>query len=988
MIRLIGLVKISLSHAIGRKVLDFHEFHTLISEVETIINTRPISAVDPEYNPNASNVALRPIDFISPQVTANYPPSYDPSDCNWCDKESTEEALNKLYQFTAHIRDQFWIKFAHDYLNTLREVNRHFHQQSKFTDTLPEPGNVVLVEEENIPLNCWKVGIITELNVSDDKCIRTAKVKVPSGRILNRPLCQLYPLEIQIGDPKTIQPNPANSEASTTGNQPASIEQRYNLRPRQKVSKSFFVLALCACFVLGATATECLSTQDLTLIYAENCTSSGFAVFQRPNDSYCWQHIDCGIYHLKDYSKLPGSDHHICSDPCICPAWADDCTFYEYSLGDAEKKSLLNLINDEAPHENDAIVYLIQLHDGTDHVIRQLHLVKEDAVDDILCFGNGSTYNGPPTFCAANRTCDVNASKLCFVHHHEIVFAVTQNGKIPIKAWKTLPAICEDGKITLNNSANLRRVQIQSGNSYTVFMPNTSQLIMELPTALVSASREFEITYWNNHEAHNITHVVCPAIDYCLQIKPSVSPSIAICIICVIFLPGVIAEGEDLSLTAKSQECTVNSHGFASCKISEITQFTASTSRTSTLLMNYEGRPLGSIKITPEVHLTCQKMTHHFTRIVNMKTTSVKICGGKSLCSGYDCAQSTTQITVPSLGVANTLPGNTFCVESCGGWFCKCWTAGEACIYYRNFASPADPRPIEIFSCDGWHTNLILNVTITTQQSTTNRIITLQEGHSAEINKIKISALDVNPEVTPPTTNQVFLNTGKTIAVLNDVGTSAANLFKCDNLAAANNFNNCSLDEACKCHPADGIISCAFNVRQQCYSTIPAHPRLQLTIQEFTLFAAIDMNACSAEVHKLEGCSSCPEGAVADITCTTDFGAAEAHVLCDDMSFPLQCSKNGHFQKITLFFNEVNVNIECSLKCPSKATKIKLEATLKKSTFINTWSKIQTDVQGEPPLFPALLQAASQFLQSSYIYLLVTLGIAAVIAILLLKFLI
>uniref|UniRef100_A0AC35FQ69 Kinesin-like protein unc-104 n=1 Tax=Panagrolaimus sp. PS1159 TaxID=55785 RepID=A0AC35FQ69_9BILA len=958
-----------------------------------------------------------------------------------------EKVLNKLYQFTAHIRDQFWNKFAHDYLNQLREANTHFHKQSKFTEILPKPGSVVLVEEDNIPLNGWKLGVIVALNESEDNCVQTAKVKVPSGRILNRPLCQLYPLEVQVNDPATIQKTPAESESTNDNSTPSeSIQPRYNFRPRQKVSKTFFVLALCACL-------------------------------------------------------LPGNDNHICTDTCKCPAWADDCSFYESSLSEVEKKSLLHLINDDAPHENDAIVHIIQFPDGSDHIIRQLNLIKEDALDDIICFGSGQTFNGPPNFCA-NRTCDSNASKLCLIQHHELVFAAVHNGKIPIKAWKTLerppkiptfhpqpqlPASCEDGKIFLNNTENIRRVQVQSGNSYTVFIPNSTNLIMELPTALVTASREFKLTYWNKHESYNITDVICPTIDYCTQIKPcwfctaellnpecrpvksilmisnlisllyiilhklckkrrrnrrkssslplfikrknsdenifvrfrklstgAVLPTISICIICIILLPSIEADGEDLSLTAKSQECTVNSHGFASCKISEVTQLTISTAKTSTLLINYEGRPLGSIKIIPEVHLTCQKMTQHYTRIVDIKTASLKICGGRSLCSGNECAMATSDLRVPAFGTANNLPGNTFCHESCGGWFCKCVTWGEACLYFRNYASPADPRTIEVFSCDGFHTTLILNVTITTQQSSTNRLLTLQEGHSAEINKIKISALDINPEDSPPPQHSLYLNTGKTIAVLNYVGASAANLLQSSDIAAATEFKNCTLQQACKCHPADGIASCsclentvllkllndnALPILQNKHwlrptednnviVDIPAHPRIQISIKEFSLFAAIDMNSCSATVHKIEGCSSCLEGAIADITCTTDFGQAEGHVVCSDMSFPLQCHKSGYFQKVTLFFNKVNVDEECELRCPSKVAKINFHATLKKSTFVNPWSKIVADVQSEPPLITAIIEAVSHFVQSSYTYMPITLGIAAVVALLLLKFLI
>jgi hypothetical protein len=111
--RLIGLVKINLRHAIGRRILNIDEFHTFVSEVESIVNSRPITPVDNEFDPNstASPLALRPVDFINPYyhpTTPKVDPEYN-SDPDFLLTQSTESKLRLLYQKTASLRQSFSI---------------------------------------------------------------------------------------------------------------------------------------------------------------------------------------------------------------------------------------------------------------------------------------------------------------------------------------------------------------------------------------------------------------------------------------------------------------------------------------------------------------------------------------------------------------------------------------------------------------------------------------------------------------------------------------------------------------------------------------------------------------------------------------------------------------------------------------------------------------------------------------------------------------
>ncbi len=60
----------------------------------------------------------------------------------------------------------------------------------------PTIGEVFPAKDADRPRGAWKMGRIMEINISKDKEIRSAKVKLPSKRLVSRPINPLYPLEI------------------------------------------------------------------------------------------------------------------------------------------------------------------------------------------------------------------------------------------------------------------------------------------------------------------------------------------------------------------------------------------------------------------------------------------------------------------------------------------------------------------------------------------------------------------------------------------------------------------------------------------------------------------------------------------------------------------------------------------------------------------------------------------------------------------------
>ncbi|VDN83739.1 unnamed protein product, partial [Brugia pahangi] len=73
----------------------------------------------------------------------------------------------------------------------------------------PIEGEVVLLDEPHAPRGTWKLARIKKLNVANDGYVRSAQIETSSGKLLNRPVSTLYPLEVTPEEQSTPE-NPAN----------------------------------------------------------------------------------------------------------------------------------------------------------------------------------------------------------------------------------------------------------------------------------------------------------------------------------------------------------------------------------------------------------------------------------------------------------------------------------------------------------------------------------------------------------------------------------------------------------------------------------------------------------------------------------------------------------------------------------------------------------------------------------------------------------
>ena len=201
--RINGLIKNCCRKALGRKILQEDDFRVFISEVEAVLNCRPIIPVTDDLD----SFVLRPIDFIYPGAMPGLPNHNNPDDDDTYLPKNVESAekLLEIWNKKSNTINKFWDIWAVEYLNILRERTQFHRQNNKnIIKALPKVNEIVMIQEDDMVKGTWKIGKIVEV-ISP----RRIAVKLPNGNIVHRPPSLLYSLEV---------PKEAESEANEETN--------------------------------------------------------------------------------------------------------------------------------------------------------------------------------------------------------------------------------------------------------------------------------------------------------------------------------------------------------------------------------------------------------------------------------------------------------------------------------------------------------------------------------------------------------------------------------------------------------------------------------------------------------------------------------------------------------------------------------------------------------------------------------------------------
>ena len=246
--RMIRSTKRCLRKAIGRARLTYDELLTVVTEVEMVINSRPLTYVSSDD----LQEPLTPSHFLTGRRTLSLPDSLCYGrDVEEDDVELAHDHLTKRMIHLNVVLNQFWRRWSQEYLLELRES----HRRQTGTDNPIEVavGDIVLVHGDQ-PRAFWKLAQVKELIKGRDGKSRAAILSVSSekGRttVLQRPIQLLYPLEIRrnmeepaqsvpsepISDHKRSVPNPETEtriENDKEDTEPRMLESATYGRPKR-----------------------------------------------------------------------------------------------------------------------------------------------------------------------------------------------------------------------------------------------------------------------------------------------------------------------------------------------------------------------------------------------------------------------------------------------------------------------------------------------------------------------------------------------------------------------------------------------------------------------------------------------------------------------------------------------------------------------------------------------------------------------------------
>jgi len=171
-------VKFHLKRIVGDTLLTYEEFNTLLTQIEAILNSRPLTSCTDD--PEDLNV-LTPGHFIM-----GCPPTTIP--------EPSTEAIKvshlSRWQLIRQMTERFWTRWSKECLQRYQAI----YKWTESTQPIRE-GSIVLVLDERYPPTKWPLGLVLKIHPGRDGKTRVVTVRTQTST-LTRPIVKLCPLPI------------------------------------------------------------------------------------------------------------------------------------------------------------------------------------------------------------------------------------------------------------------------------------------------------------------------------------------------------------------------------------------------------------------------------------------------------------------------------------------------------------------------------------------------------------------------------------------------------------------------------------------------------------------------------------------------------------------------------------------------------------------------------------------------------------------------
>ncbi|UYV82947.1 hypothetical protein LAZ67_22001474 [Cordylochernes scorpioides] len=155
-------------------ILNFEEFYTLLTQIEAILNSRPLLPLDSNFD---SYEALTPSHFLigSPILAI-------------LDEVVDDLSHISRWKCIQSMKNSFWKKWSQDYLNLLQARPRWHRTHQDL-----QSGQLVLMKQDSTPPHHWPLARIIKTYKGPDGHVRVVDLKTPKN-VLKRPITKIDPL--------------------------------------------------------------------------------------------------------------------------------------------------------------------------------------------------------------------------------------------------------------------------------------------------------------------------------------------------------------------------------------------------------------------------------------------------------------------------------------------------------------------------------------------------------------------------------------------------------------------------------------------------------------------------------------------------------------------------------------------------------------------------------------------------------------------------
>ncbi|UYV60400.1 hypothetical protein LAZ67_1001040 [Cordylochernes scorpioides] len=155
-------------------ILNFEEFYTLLTQIEAILNSRPLLPLDSNFD---SYEALTPSHFLIGSPILAIP-----------DEVVDDLSHISRWKCIQSMKNIFWKKWSQDYLNLLQARPRWHRTHEDL-----QSGQLVLMKQDSTPPHHWSLARIIKTYKGPDGHVRVVDLKTPKN-VLKRPITKIAPL--------------------------------------------------------------------------------------------------------------------------------------------------------------------------------------------------------------------------------------------------------------------------------------------------------------------------------------------------------------------------------------------------------------------------------------------------------------------------------------------------------------------------------------------------------------------------------------------------------------------------------------------------------------------------------------------------------------------------------------------------------------------------------------------------------------------------